>query len=699
LVSPDAEQKAPPDLWSKESQANLIASINESTKHVNTFTLSFFATCIYLAVGVASVTHEGLLLGSEVPLPLLGVKVPLVHFFALAPFLVAFLHLHLLLQEYFLFCKLEWLAESSYADGVAARFFPGLPVNAYVGKRYRPTVQVVLRVLRFGIYQSLPLFLLCWIQVRFLPYHGWGTTLWHQTLIILDIVLISYYSRKLSLLRKVSLAKVQWISAPARTVLRRVVLTAVALFSLFIAIAPGTCWEILLRRPMWGADWLLDRNLSLREKKLEGMDLRERNLRSADFTGSKLKADLRGADLSDAILINADLRGAKLMPTEGSDGVFDLPPGDLKLARIGEVAQDPKTYKPVCLARAKLRRAKLQGAKLILADLTDADLEHAALENAELTEAKLTGADLSFADLRGVELSRVHLELADLVEARLTGSRLFHAFLTGADLRGAYLEGADLTQAILDGANLAKAHLEAAELKYATSTGAVFWNASLQGATSLLLNGTIVRQAKMQGIDLCKGTKANGLALTDLRGVDFATAVAWGEIRARLPRGAVARMALPRLQAARERKATCLANYRIASAASEKPRNPEDMVHRRLLYSEGKLEGPMENWPPLADQGRKPGEGWSETAFFADLATALWDNACGDPLLAQALIKRTLNEFSPADTLLSKHLALQFKARQQSLKACSGFDEIDESQRERIIDMAGRADAVAGSDF
>jgi uncharacterized protein YjbI with pentapeptide repeats len=656
----------------KDRQAALIDSINESTKNINTFTLTFFATCIYVAIAVASTSHEALLLGSEVHLPLLNVEVPLGYFFVMAPLIVFFLHLHLLLQEYFLFCKLKYLKDSSLADGVAVRFFPGFPVNSYVGKRYRSSVQLLLRFLRFAIHQILPLFLLCWIQVRFLPYHGWGKTFCHQVLVVLDILLISYYSRKLSLLREVPPAKWQWIPMSLRAAVRRAVLFATAIFSLFYAVVPGTWMEYLLQRPMPYADWLdLSRNLSLREKMLvsqhpapellaardvtrdkldalylelaRGMNLVERDLRFADFTGSKLfNADLRGADLRGAILVNADLRGAKLMPTGGSDGLFDLPPDDVKLARIDEVAQDPETYKPVRLAGANLRDADLRGAKLILADLA--------------------GADLNLADLSGAELSRSHLEFANLADARLTGSKLFHAILVGADLRGAHLEGADFSNARLDGANFAGAHLEAAEFKDATSKGAVFWNASLQGATSLFLDGAILRQAKMRAIDLCKGRNANGPWRTDLRDVDFTTSASWYEIETRLGDSLL-------LKEPRERKDPCL--------KPRKSRLPEDMAHRLLLYSVGPLPEPMKDWPPLAQQGPSRNGIWGETEFFAALADNLWDQACNDrdSLLARALVKRILDGYSPAEPLLNKHLADQLKKRQ---RPCPRFEEIEE---------------------
>ena len=184
----------------------LVDSVNESAKHVATLTITFLAACLYIAIAVAATTHEALLDGADIDLPLLSVKVPITNFYILAPFLLVVFHLHLLAQEYFLFCKMEWLESidpTVNADRKAVRFFPALAVNSYFGRHYRKSVRRTLRALRFLLYYVLPLALLCWIQARFLPYHSAGRTFWHQLFVLLDVTAVAYYGRKLSLLRKV----------------------------------------------------------------------------------------------------------------------------------------------------------------------------------------------------------------------------------------------------------------------------------------------------------------------------------------------------------------------------------------------------------------------------------------------------------------------------------------------------------------
>ena len=109
-----------------------------------------------------------------------------------------------------------------------------------------------------------------------------------------------------------------------------------------------------------------------------------------------VRADLSGADLSDANLRRADLSSANLCGANLRRA--DLSSADLSGAN---------------LRRAVLRRAVLRHANLSDADLSDADLRCADLRSADLNGAELGCADLSGADLRG----------ADLGDADLSGAK------------------------------------------------------------------------------------------------------------------------------------------------------------------------------------------------------------------------------------------------------------------------------------
>ncbi|AFZ21509.1 pentapeptide repeat-containing protein [Allocoleopsis franciscana] len=187
-----------------------------------------------------------------------------------------------------------------------------------------------------------------------------------------------------------------------------------------------------------------------------------RNTETADLSGAQISgadlinANLSGADLSGADLINADLINANL---SGAD-----------------------------LSGADLINADLSGADLINADLSGADLSGADLINANLSSAQLCGADLINANLSGADLINANLSGTDLINANLSGANL-----SGANLRYANLSGANLSSANLSGANLKYANLSGADLNCTLLSDANLSNANLSGALLFFVNSREVR--------------------------------------------------------------------------------------------------------------------------------------------------------------------------------------------------------------
>src|SRR5215217_7009656 len=123
---------------------------------------------------------------------------------------------------------------------------------------------------------------------------------------------------------------------------------------------------------------------------------------------------------------------------------------------------------------AKLQRAILQGALLIDANLIDTNLQRAFL-----FEANLQRAFLQEANLFGAKLQRAILQ-----EANLFGANLFGALLIDANLQRAKLRGANLQRALLIDASLQEADLQGANLRGAEVTEEQLADTrSLQGTT------------------------------------------------------------------------------------------------------------------------------------------------------------------------------------------------------------------------
>jgi uncharacterized protein YjbI with pentapeptide repeats len=142
--------------------------------------------------------------------------------------------------------------------------------------------------------------------------------------------------------------------------------------------------------------------------------------------------DIRGADLTGAILRRINLFGA-----------------DLREAKLFE-ANLEQAY----LRQAKLQEAVLCKARLHKAVLTEANLEKAHLMQAELPGeyTYLNGANLKSANLGGANLYKTIFFQANLENANLRGAILKEAVFSEANL-----QGVDFSEANLEGANLSEA--------------------------------------------------------------------------------------------------------------------------------------------------------------------------------------------------------------------------------------------------
>ena len=78
------------------------ASLDDTAKHISTLFITFLLASVYVAIAVGSTNDEQLLRESDLPLPLLGVGLPIKSFYTVVPVASVLMHLHLLLYIYFL---------------------------------------------------------------------------------------------------------------------------------------------------------------------------------------------------------------------------------------------------------------------------------------------------------------------------------------------------------------------------------------------------------------------------------------------------------------------------------------------------------------------------------------------------------------------------------------------------------------------
>jgi uncharacterized protein YjbI with pentapeptide repeats len=494
----------------------LLASANDASGPARNAWLAFLGLLAYLLVTLAGVTHADLLLNSPVTLPIINVKIPLFSFFLSAPFLFLLVHLGLLVQHAILAHKYQqFSAAIAISEEARSGDHPDRQlVHNYVfsqivaGPKPPWPLHMLMRLMVFVTFSLLPVLVLLYFQIKFLPYHDVAITHAHRIAIQLNVVLLFGVRPFIAMPhlwshRKIlSLGNQSWrwkISYTGFGIGGALCLIVVS-FSVLVATVPEAgywpSWKtskeqdnacmsrdrepaqrkageeesgeqpsVMLELTKWlfegepnptsgTPESLFSRNLIVTDKDL---------VAKRDFETGETSLRLRGRDLRFAVLDRSDLRRA------------DLYNSDLRGASAFATRLDHVNFEKANLLSAKLQQAKMQGANLRFAEMPRANLCKAKLQDVDFREAKLQGANFRQAEMQGADLSEANMQGADLNGARLQGANFYFAQMQGAGFFGAEMQGAnffaakmqgaDFTAAKMQGANLRLAHLQGANLK------------------------------------------------------------------------------------------------------------------------------------------------------------------------------------------------------------------------------------------
>jgi uncharacterized protein YjbI with pentapeptide repeats len=505
---------------------SLIEAVNDTSEIAHTGWLIFLGVVAYFCIAAAGVSHKDLLLNSAVQLPFMQVSIDLTRFFLFAPVVLLFMHFGLLVQHVMLARKvMEFDAAVRAMEPSARRTHPiRHELNSYFFTQALagPERSALFGGFLHGMFWlsiiGVPVMVILFIQIVYLPYHDVTTTWSHRLALVLDTVLLALMgvflgSRSTSFFGAFSR---MLSNQPLNFMFTALLYVCVLFFSFFIATVPdegldkvmqslpgsvvktasAADGDIQKRRVFAVTDYFFEglghtslfrRNISVTDETIVDRDartgalgtvsLRDRDLRFAELDRSNLQnVDFTGADLTGARMVGASLTGAKLSCLD-----------------IDTVLTEPKLRSTSCaiLTSADLTRADLTGADLRLAYLDGATLENAILARTDLRYANMIGSNFSGADMRGALMGG---------GVDLTGANFLGANLSGADLKGAKIQAADFYGA----------DLQAARLVFAQAQGANFQGAKLQGAS--------LGAAKLQGADLSDA---------DVSAADFGNATVW----------------------------------------------------------------------------------------------------------------------------------------------------------------------------
>ncbi len=514
----------------------LLGAVNDAAGAVSSRFVTFVSVGAYVAVTVASTTHEMLLrAASLVTLPLLNAQIPIIGpfgFYTIAPWLIVLLHSDLLLQLSILSNEIERFDEEtsklpddqqSLLRQRVANFYYVLYLAGQAPSRFLHVFSGLITWLTTVV---LPLALLLWIQIRFLPFHSPFDTWLHRAAILADVTLILFilmprlwsqwraHDEQPALqgfLRRI-------VSVPALILAACVIVTGV---SLFVVTIPG--------EPEEGPTWFTQ-NMQLRERVLTANALSPEDINALRDSPPEKLADvllkvtpfqaLQGRDFRFADLYNAVLPKLDLRAVRTERGPAEPIPADCETRR-GCV--DP----PECIEPG-LDRTRLAGANFGWASMQQAMLDDAILDGADLSWAKVQYGSFTRASLNTANLSSARLASARFDQAKACGASFDEAEMAGASLARAHLRGASLRGANLSRANLEGADLRGADLSGANLTGAVLRNARLEGAAfrGAKMDGVVLEGADIEKTDLASaGATASATEyLVSLACEDMATA-------------------------------------------------------------------------------------------------------------------------------------------------------------------------------
>jgi hypothetical protein len=384
--------------------AALLENVNAASGSARNGWVVFIAVLAYLFVTLAGITHTDLLLNTPVTLPILQTEIGLRGFFIFAPAVVLFLHIALLLQHVALSRKVrEFHERVARQEGHAflrthrlrLQLHSYFYVQAIAGPSRSRLFSAFLHLMLSVTLWLLPLALLIYFQIVFLPYHDLEVTTAQRAYVLVDFLIFAMFWIFLHFPASRYIAGLgqSIISYPLSFLAMIVVWVLAMFFSFAVATIPG-----------------------------EGVD---RVMTSVERFRTPLPFGTPVGDAERfAFLPTAYLFAGPVSPVSGRQESWfsrNLVVTDTDLVRLVDA---PRT-----------------GVSL---RLRGRDLRYATFDRSNLSRADVTGSNLAGASLRGVQLENARLVAANLTGADLTEAELQSANLNGADLRGATLRGANM---------------------------------------------------------------------------------------------------------------------------------------------------------------------------------------------------------------------------------------------------------------
>ncbi len=416
-------------LAKEDAARELLKALNSTAQSARKSWLVFITLMAYLFVATASVTHIDLLLNTPVKLPLLQIEVALYSFFLVAPALFILVHFGVLLHHAMLARKAGALTSFlRKQEDVEKRIHPlRMEVSSYffaqnmVGPELNNALRFLLRAMSFLTLILIPLCLLLYFQLAFLPAHDELMTTVHRLYVFMDICVLLFIGSALHS---------PGLDAPinpfqiVRTHPRHfIVVLSTASLILFSSICIAT---LPSREDFEGIN--LDRLMTSLWPTKVPFDWNNQICR--EWRGDRC-----------AFWLAASLLEQRIDYVSGRSGLFSR----------NLVVTDRQVLLQKQAARGDVPRISLRGR-----DLRYATFDRSDLRNVDFTAADLSGASLKSTDLRnavfGCAIKGKKTIVRNLFEDKKQFSSIDDeecANLTASDLSGAILTNGSINRAIV----------------------------------------------------------------------------------------------------------------------------------------------------------------------------------------------------------------------------------------------------------
>ncbi|HEX3484954.1 MAG TPA: pentapeptide repeat-containing protein [Micropepsaceae bacterium] len=473
-----------------------IGAINDAAGYCRTLWATFIGYAATIFVLTSGTTHEALLRQTPVKLPLFNVEsgIPLRLFYVIAPLLLVLFHLNLLMKLHDLRVRVsELIIPLNWTDEANAAFersrlrrrlmafdYAVLKAGLVSDRRER----VLLRLVTDATIFIMPVLLLLFVQLQFLPYHDWKISWLQRLFVILDLGMIAYIQLWLGKPRGQDGAAVPHSSWNGRMLLWSALFAAPFILSLFVLAFPGepqdVFWKSVSPRPyapLAGGDvaekFGIRRSLYLADRSLWAVEPSEELLRA--LTQDSTIIALHGVDDAGPELLRTvqrirnaalSLRGRNLSYANFESSTLiavDLSP-DLNNEQVRKFQETRAAAAPNGNSIEPGNRTDMSGASFSGADLRGARLPYAKGDNAAFFRANLQSAVLAYGQFANANFAEARMQEADLYGARLQSASFQTAGLQGAILGPAQLQNADLRGAAIASEQLRAAQWDGARL-------------------------------------------------------------------------------------------------------------------------------------------------------------------------------------------------------------------------------------------